>query len=193
MAIPCCHAFRSAVACHNQKSAFHSTSAHALALTFFLCPLLWCSLKLREDYIDVSLGAGHSTVVNCEHFWRIMSLCITHCKQTQVFLLTKWPTERNRHGKFLHSSNTLQSLCWSRKDFINLLNIVLLTYSLESDLQNKYLCFPSYQELFPLSWSVLSLWQPRPYVLKIDLLLWWITCRWMHSDKPTNCIDSLHS
>lgn len=104
------------------KSASHSPSSGALTPASF-----FPSLKPRGNYIDASNRAGHSTVVFSAHFWPLMSLCITHCRQNrEIFLLTKWPTERHGHAKFLHSSSELQSL--SMKDLISQLKIILLTY-----------------------------------------------------------------
>lgn len=104
------------------KSAFHSPSSSTLTPASFPP-----SLKPRGNYIDVSNRAGHSTVAFSAHFWPLMSLCITHCRKNwEIFLLTKWPTERHRHAKFLHSSSKLQLL--SMKDLINQLKIILLTY-----------------------------------------------------------------
>lgn len=166
---------------HALKSAFHSPSSHALTLHSFPP-----SLKPRGNYIDVSNRAWQPTVAYSAHFWPLMSLCITHCKQNwEIFLLTKWPTERHRHAKFLHSSNKLQSLSMKLK-------IILLTYVWDLIYRINTLFSKLSKKWSPLHRSLPSLLQPMPCVLKIGLLLLWITCRWMHSDKPTNCIDSHH-
>lgn len=128
--------FRSSASSHPLLACLHECSSHVRPWSQHSTaplPVLWLlhslppSLKPRGNSIDVPNRAWHSTVAYSAHFWPMMSLCFTHCKQNQeIFLLTKWPTERHRHAEFLHSSNKLQSL--NMKDLINQLKIILLTY-----------------------------------------------------------------
>lgn len=128
--------FRSSAGSHPLLACLHECSSHVRPWSQHSTaplPVLWLlhslppSLKPRGNSIDVPNRAWHSTVAYSAHFWPMMSLCFTHCRQNRkIFLLTKWPTERHRHAKFLHSSNKLQSL--SMKDLTNQLKIILLTY-----------------------------------------------------------------
>lgn len=60
--VPLLPEFTGAVATPCPKPAFRSASPHPLALTFFLPPVLQCSLGLGEVNINVLFRTDHSTV-----------------------------------------------------------------------------------------------------------------------------------
>lgn len=78
-----CCGFMSTMPCHIQKTAFHSSPSHLLALLLFSPPPhAPCSLDFQEGDRDIPLRDRHSAITYSQHLEQLcLCIVITCCRQ----------------------------------------------------------------------------------------------------------------